>query len=55
MNVRKHFILNIKVKGFKKFVVTLTSETSIFIVQDCRENSVIETRVPRMVQAETED
>lgn len=54
MNIRKYFILNIKVKGFKKFVVTFTSETSIFTVQDFRENSVTEMRVPHIVQAETE-
>jgi len=50
MNMRKHFILNIKVKGFKKIYVIFTPETPIFTIQDFHENSVIDTRVPHIVQ-----
>jgi len=55
MNMRKHFILNMKVKGFKKFYFIFTPETPTFTVQDFCENSVIDTRVPHIVQAETQD
>jgi len=54
INVRKHFILNIRVKVFKKFYVIFTPETPIFTVQYFRENSIIDTRVRHIIQAETE-
>jgi len=52
--MRKHFILNINVKGFKKFYVIFTPEKPVFTVQDFRENPVIDTRVPHVVETETQ-
>jgi hypothetical protein len=52
MNVRQHIILNIKVAGVKKFYVIFTPETTTFIVQDFRENSIIITMVPHIVRAD---
>jgi hypothetical protein len=50
MNVRQHIILNIKVAGVKKFYVIFTPETTTFIVQDFRKNSVIIVMVPHIVR-----
>jgi hypothetical protein len=54
MNVRKHFVLNIKVNRFKKFYVIFTQETPILTAQDFREISGTDTRFPHIVRAETE-